>query len=79
MLGIAASKVPGTPAYLCWRENLIRLHYTVDNIDHFLALHILSMYFCWYGGETLKEAKVWGDLYNPTNECWHNESNLIFA
>lgn len=44
------------------------LCYVLDNVNGFLALNIaiISMLVWW--GEGLKEAKCWGNLYNPTNE-----------
>lgn len=41
MLGITASKVPGTLAYFYWRQNMIRLYYTMGSINNFLTLNYL--------------------------------------
>lgn len=41
MLSHTASEVHGILAYLCWKENIIKFYYVLDNVNGFLAMNII--------------------------------------
>lgn len=76
MLSNTASEVPGMLACLYWERERDHTLLCSGRCQWFSCFEYYNN-FCvlvWWG-EELKEAKVWGNLYNPANELWHHESN----